>query len=551
MSVLALSVCAALTACHSTKTSKLETPAPGATGSILYPGVDRYHFPITTTSPECQEWFDQGIQLVFGFNHLEAMRSFQEAAARDPQAPMPWWGIAYCWGANINDPEMTKDKYKHATEAIRQAQDRLAHASTLERQLIEALAVRYQWPEERPQKDLEEAYASAMERVYNENKTNPDVASLFAESMMNLQPWNFWTHDGQPKMRTTQIVSVLEDTLAAHPDHPLAAHLYIHAVEASPFPEKAIPSADLLQTRIPGSGHLVHMPSHIYVRTGQYTKAAESNEQAIAIDRAFFAKAPPAALSYMYYGHNLHFLAFASMMEGRYETAMCAARDLQAEIPAQAVREFAFVIEGLVPTDRHVMIRFGKWDQILVQPAPPTDMLVCTAVHHYSRGVALAALGRPAEARAELALYDAAAAKIPGDWHIMQNKLSDVLPIARCMLEGEILYREGKRDEAFATLHTGIELEDALVYDEPPGWMIPVRHALGALLMDADRYAEAEAVYRADLARNEGNGWSLTGLKASLEAQNKFLEAGQLNEPLAVAFARADVKPTSSCMCAP
>jgi len=551
--------CAAfLPACHSTTTSKVETPTPGATGSILYEGVDRYHFPITTDSPECQEWFDQGIQLVFGFNHLEAMRSFQEAAARDPKAPMPWWGIAYCWGANINDPAMTKDKYKHATEAIQEAQRRLYKegavdwpAHSLERDLIDALAQRYQWPEERPQSELEEAYVAAMERVYNENKSNPDVASLFAESMMNLQPWNFWTTDGQPKMRTTQIVEVIEGALATTPDHPLANHLYIHAVEASPFPEKALPAAKVLETRIPGSGHLVHMPSHIYVRTGMYQAAAESNEKAIEIDRAFFAKAPPAALYYMYYAHNLHFLAFASMMEGRYETALCAARDLQAEIPAQAVKEFAFVIEGLVPTDRHVMIRFGKWDQILVQPAPPTDMLVCTAVHHYSRGVALAALGRPAEAREELVLYDAAAAKIPGEWHIMQNKLSNVLPIARCMLEGEILFREGTHDESFAILRKGIELEDALVYDEPPGWMIPVRHALGALLMDADRYAEAEAVYREDLKRNEGNGWALTGLKASLEAQSRFLEAGQLTEPIQVAFARADVKPTSSCMCAP
>ncbi len=551
--VVAAMVCAAafLAACQSSA-PRAETPTPGSTGSILYPGVDRYHFPITTDSAECQQWFDQGIQLVFGFNHLEAMRSFQEAAARDPDAPMPWWGIAYCWGANINDPAMTKDKYKHATEAIHNANLRLDRASDIERSLIEALAVRYEYPETRPQRELDGAYADAMQRVWNAHRGNPDVGAFYAESLMNLQPWNLWTHDGQPKGRILEICAVLEESIASDNTHPLANHLYIHAMEASPAPDKALASAAVLENRIPGSGHLVHMPSHIYVRTGQYAKAEEANEKAVEIDRAFFAEAPPAAIYYMYYGHNLHFLAFAAMMEGRYETALRAARDLEAEIPVQAVREFAFVIEGLMSTSRHVMIRFGKWDQILLQPAPPPkDMLVSTAVHHYSRGVALAALGRPEEARVELTLFDGAAAKIPADWFLMQNKISDILPVARCMLVGEILFREKRFDESFAVLRTGVEYEDALVYDEPPGWMIPVRHALGALLMDAGRYAEAEAVYRQDLTRNRGNGWSLVGLKLALEAQNQFLEAGRLNEPIEVAFARADIKPTSSCMCAP
>lgn len=547
--LLALAGCQSPTA--RTPHAVAEVPAVGSTGSALYPGYDAYHFPITTDSAECQRWFDQGIQFVFGFNHLEAMRSFQEAAARDPEAPMPWWGIAYCWGANINDPVMSKDKYKHATAAIRQAQARIDRAAPVERDLIEALAVRYEWPAEREQKHLEMEYAGAMQRVHAAHPSNPDVACFFAESMMNLQPWDLWTADGQPKGRTNEIVAVIEEVLAAHPDHPLACHLYIHAVEASPNPEKALPASRALANRIPGSGHLVHMPSHIYVRTGNYAESADANVRAIEADRELLASAPPADLYYLYYAHNLHFLAYSAMMEGRYETAMQAARDLAAEVPGDVVRKYAGVFEGLVPTDRHVMIRFGQWDKILIQPKPAPDLLVSNAVHHYSRGVALAALGRPEEARREMALLDEAAAKIPGEWFVMQNRVSAVLPVGRCMLEGEILFREGRHDECFAVLREGVKHEDALVYDEPPGWMVPVRHALGALLMDAGRYADAEAVYREDQERNPNNGWSLLGLQLALKAQNKFLEAGRLDEPVAVAFARADVKPTSSCMCAP
>jgi tetratricopeptide (TPR) repeat protein len=547
-----LSVAAALlSGCQSSAPSRVEVPAPGSTGAMLYPGYDAYHFPITTDSAECQRWFDQGIQFVFGFNHLDGIRSFQEAAARDPDAAMPWWGIAYCWGMNINDPVMSKDKYKHATAAIREAQLRLDGASALERDLVEALALRYEWPAKREQKALELEYVDAMERVYRAHPSNPDVACFFAESMMNLQPWDLWEPSGAPKGRTSEIVAVIEDVLASHPNHPLACHLYIHAVEASPHPERALAASRALENRIPGSGHLVHMPSHIYVRTGNYAESADANMRAIEADRALFAKAPPADLYYLYYAHNLHFLAYSAMMEGRFETAIRAARDLQAEVPGDVVRKYAAVFEGLVPTDRHVMIRFGKWDQILMQPKPAEDLLVSTAVHHYSRGVAFAALGRTTEARTEMALFDAAAARIPGEWFVMQNRVSAVLPIARHMLEGEILFREGRHDEAFATLREGIRYEDALVYDEPPGWMVPVRHALGALLMDAERYAEAEAVYREDQARNARNGWSLLGLRLALAAQGKGAEAMTLDDPVAAAFARADVRPTSSCMCAP
>lgn len=547
---LSLAALSALAGCAGVP-ERTSPPTPGASGSILYPGFDAYHFPITTRSPEAQRWFDQGLQFIYGFNHLEGIRSFEEAAAHDPEAAMPWWGIAYCWGMNINDPAMSEDKYRHATAAIGEAQRRLSGATALERDLVEALAMRYEWPARREQRQLEEAYVAAMEQVYARHGASPDVTVLYAESMMNLQPWDFWTPEGEPKGRTTEIVSVLERVLASHADHPQAAHLYIHAVEASRQPERALAAARMLEDRVPGSGHLVHMPSHIYVRAGLYAESADANERALAADRAFFAKAPPADLYYLYYAHNLHFLAYSAMMEARFDTAMRAARDLETEIPGHVVRKYAGVFEGLVPTSRHVMVRFGAWEQILVQPAPAPDLLVSRAVHHSSRGVALAALGRTEEARRELAMFDAAAAVIPGEWFIMQNRVSAVLPIARSMVEGEILYREGRREECFSVLRRGIELEDQLTYDEPPGWMIPIRHALGALLLEAGRAAEAEAIYREDQQRNVGNGWSLLGLQQALEAQGRATEAALLDDKLASAWARADVRPTSSCMCAP
>jgi tetratricopeptide (TPR) repeat protein len=525
-----------------------ETPQNGA---LIYEGFGNYERTISTDSAEAQRWFNQGMQLTYGFNHDEAIRSFEQAAAADPETPMPWWGIAYCNGMNINDPEMTEEKSRRAWEASREALARIDAASPVEAALVEAVAQRYAWPALEDRSHLEQRYADAMQAVYEKFPDDPDVAALFAEALMDLQPWDYWTDAGEPKGRTEEFVSVIERALEVDPLHPGANHFYIHAIEASAEPDRAVDAADRLTEIVPGSGHLVHMPSHIYIRVGRYADAAQSNINAIQVDRAYLAKAPPPGMYAAYYGHNLHFLAFAAMMSGNYEQAIQAARDLEAEMPESAVREFAGLIEGIMPATFHVLIRFGKWEQILEEPEYPEWRLVSRAVRRYARSIANSALGRTEEARVELEAFEEAMAAVPEDWWIFNNRVDQVLPIARAMINGELLFREGRREEAYAILREGVAAEDALVYDEPPGWMLPVRHALGALLMADERYAEAEAVYREDLRRNRDNGWSLTGLRLALQKQERGTEAEELTMRLARAFNDADTRPSSSCFCEP
>lgn len=520
-------------------------------GARIYQGFGNYERAITTDSAVAQQWFNQGMQLMYGFNHDEAVRSFEQAAAADDEAAMPWWGIAYCQGVNINDPEMTEERSRRAWEAVQQALARVGKASPVEAALVHAVAERYAWPAPEDRGGLDQAYADAMQAVYQRFPEDPDVATLFAEALMNLQPWDYWTDTGEPRGRIGEIVEVVQGVLETHPRHPGANHFLIHAVEASAEPEVAVEAADRLTTIVPGAGHLVHMPSHIYIRVGRYADAARSNQDAIEVDRAYLAQAPPPGLYAAYYGHNLHFLAFASMMSGNFDQAIGAARDLEAEMPEEALREWAGLIEGIMPATFHVLIRFGKWEQILAEPDYPEWRLVSRAVRRYARSIANSALGRTEEARVELAAFEAAWAEIPEDWWIFNNRVHQVLSVADAMINGELFFREGRHDEAFAVLREGVEAEDALVYDEPPAWMLPVRHALGALLMSDGRYSEAEAVYREDLERNRDNGWALTGLKLALQAQQRGLEAAELAPRLAQAFGTADISPTSSCYCEP
>ena len=524
---------------------------PPDNGAKIYQGFGNYERAITTDSDVAQQWFNQGMQLMYGFNHDEAVRSFEQAAAADDSAAMPWWGIAYCQGVNINDPEMTEERSRRAWEAVQEALARLGGASPVEAALVRAVAERYAWPAPEDRSGLDQAYADAMQAVHESFPEDPDVATLFAESLMNLQPWDYWTDAGEPRGRISEIVEIVQEVLEIHPRHPGANHFFIHAMEASAQPELAVEAADRLTTIVPGAGHLVHMPSHIYIRVGRYADAARSNQDAIEVDRAYLAQAPPPGLYAAYYGHNLHFLAFASMMSGNFEQALGAARDLEGEMPEEALREWAGLIEGIMPTTFHVLIRFGKWEQILAEPDYPEWRLVSRAVRRYARSIANSALGRTEEARVELAAFEAAWAEIPEDWWIFNNRVHQVLPVADAMINGELLFREGRHDEAFAVLREGVEAEDNLVYDEPPAWMLPVRHALGALLMSVGRYSEAEVVYREDLERNRDNGWALTGLKLALEAQQRGLEAEEVAPRLALAFDTADTRPTSSCYCEP
>jgi len=522
-----------------------------ASGARLYDGYGNYHRAISTKSPEAQRWFDQGLQMLYGFNHDEAIRSFERVSELDPKSGMAWWGIAYGHGLHINNPEMSEEASKAAYDASREALARLDGASPVEQALIRAVSQRYAWPVPADRKPLDEAYAAAMESAAKKFPSDVDVAALYAESLMDLQPWDYWTHSGEPKGRALEIVSVLERALQLNPNHPGANHFYIHAVEASNAPERAVAASERLSNLVPGAGHLVHMPSHIWIRVGRYADAEDTNQRAIEVDRKYFALAPPPDFYSLYFVHNIHFLAYAAMMEGQYGTAMDAARTLEREVPPQFVENHTKIADGMLPVPLHVMLRFGRWQEILNEPAPADFRLMSRAIRHYARTVAFANTARTADARKELDAFDALAKQIDDTWLVGNNKAQSVLSISRALAEGEVLFSENKREEGLASLREAVRLEDDLVYDEPPGWMQPARHALGALLLVDGHAAEAEDVYRADLKRHPGNGWSLTGLRAALAAQTgKEREATELDAQIAKAWARSDEKPTVSCYCA-
>ena len=577
-SLATLTLALIISGCASSNNHSGKSTAASATSSQasavqarMYDGFGNYQRDISTDSPRAQAWFNQAMQLLYGFNHDEAIRSFLQAAALDPQCAMAWWGAAYAYGLHINNPVMTQVQSERAYNAAQEALKRIDHANQIEQALIRAVVTRYAMPVPEDRKPLDIAYADAMQKVWQQFPDDPDVGALYAESLMNLQPWDLWTRPSpnspgfEPKGRTPEIVATLERVIQLDPDHPGANHFYIHAMEASNQPEKALPSADLLTTLIPGSGHLVHMPAHIYARLGRWDSASNSNVEAIKVDRAYFKLAPPPEFYGLYFVHNIHFLSWSACMEGRYETAMKAARDLERDIPKDFLHGFPQFADGFMPTPYHIMIRFGKWNEILAEPEPESFRHISRTMRHYARGVAYSALGKTDEARNELVAFEREAAAIPQDWQVGQNKAHDVVAVARQMLIGELAYREAiahrgdsdshagdaHLDEAFTALRKGIELEDALKYDEPPGWMQPVRHALGALLMGVGRAEEAEKVYREDLAIYRNNGWALLGLQQSLEAQNKDDQAERVHNQLAKAWTRADVKPTSSCYCQP
>ena len=527
-----------------------QTTSP-SNGAHMYEGFGNFERDITTNSRKAQQWFNQGMQQMYGFNHDEAIRSFEMAAEMDDTAAMPWWGIAYCYGININDPEMTGNRSQLAREAADNAIARLDTESAIERALVMAVSARYEYPAPEDRYGLDQAYAESMGIVHRQFPNDPDIASLYGESLMNLQPWDYWAVDGSPKGRIEEVVAVLEGVMVSHPQHPGAKHFYIHAVEASKNPQRAVKPAEDLIDLVPGSGHLVHMPSHIFIRVGRYADAAASNQAAIKADRKYFKDAPEPQIYAMYYAHNQHFLSFASMMAGDFETAISAARDLEAEMPEPALRDFAGLIDGIMPSSLHVLIRFGKWEQILEESDYPEWRYMSRATWSYARSIACSALGRTEQANDEMAEFERRVALVPSEWNVFNNSVDNVLPIARSMIQGELLYREGKTEEAFAIMRKGIEHEDSLVYDEPPAWMLPVRHALGALMMEDGQHVQAEQLYRQDLERNTGNGWALTGLRQSLVAQGRMSEAMALDEALAQAFASADTEIESSCFCAP
>ena len=505
-----------------------------------------YHRAVSTKSQEAQKYFDQGLVLHYGFNHEAAIASFKRAGELDPALAMAWWGQAISAGPNINNPHMDDETAQAAYEAAQHALTLLDKASPVEQDLIRAVAARYAWPQPEDRRALDVAYADAMRKVWQAHPKDADVGAMFADAVMNLLPWDLWSPQGEPRKETPEIIATLEAVLAMDRTHLLANHLYIHTMEASLTPEKALPSADVLRDRVPGAGHLLHMPAHIDIRLGHYSDAMLANQKAIEIDRTWAAQG---GFYTLYRAHNFHFLAYAAMFDGQREIALKAAREMLVQIPLEIVREFPDFLDGFVAVPTHVMVRFGLWEELLKEPAPPADLVVTTAFWHYGRTVAFAALGRVEEATKEFDALKSAVAAVPESRLIGNNTALTVLDVGLPMAEGELEYRRGNHDRAFELLRTAVARDVALKYDEPWGWMMPVAHSLGALLVEQGRYEEAEAVYRDDLKLHPSNGWALHGLAECLRKTGRADEAAKVDERFKSAWSRADIAIEASCYC--
>jgi len=526
--------------CRSTGSGEL-APPPGEPTVPLYTDLGSYAHPITTRSPLAQQYFDQGLRLVYGFNHDEARRSFEQAARLDPGAAMAWWGVAYTLGPNYNLPA-DPERDRQAWEAVQRARGVAAGASAAERDYVDAIATRYAEHAPADRRALDEAYANAMRELARRHPDDLDAATLYAESLMDLRPWKLWTHDGEPQPGTLEIVATLESVLARNPEHPGANHYYIHAVEASNEPARALPSADRLGGISPGAGHLVHMPSHIYIRTGRYADATETNVRAVAVDEKYIREQDVTGVyAMMYYPHNIDFIYASASFDGRSRAAIDAADKLVRTIHFEMIPEMP-MLEGFVPRPLFARLRFGRWQELLAAPAPPANLAYASGVWHYARGIAFLRTGKLREAQAELAALEKIQRALPPDRLSTQvNTGSQLLGIAAHTLAGEIAARQGRFSEAIAQLEAAVKLQDALTYMEPPDWYYPVRQSLGQVLLEAGRPAQAEAVFRADLERYPDNGWSLHGLAASLRAQDEPQQAAEVEQRFAQAWANADV----------
>jgi tetratricopeptide (TPR) repeat protein len=516
----------------------------------IYEGLGGVTRPVTTTSQEAQRYFDQGLAFMYGFNHDEAIRSFRRAAELDPACAMAHWGVAVANGPHINNPVLPPDRAQAAWEALRLAQAAAAGATPVEKALIVAQAARYASPPPEDRKHLDLAYANAMRAIWAAYPKDPDVGALFAEAMADLRPWDLWLPDGKPQPGTEELIAALEAALKLDPKHPLALHLYIHAVEASTQPGRADAAADGLRDRTPGLGHLVHMPSHIDVRRGRWQEAIEANTKAIAADRSYTARAPEPGFYRLYLAHNHHMLTYSAMMSGQSALALRSIREMVGAIPLEFFRQNAFA-DGFMAMPLEVLMRFGRWDEILAEPAFPEFVPISRALQHYARGVAFAAKDGVADAEKELAAFLEARTKVPKDAFFGNNSGSDVLDVAERVLRGEILFRAGKREEGIAMLREAVTREDRLRYNEPPDWIQPVRHPLGAALLQAGRFAEAEGVFREDLEKLPDNGWGLYGLQRALQMQKKRTEAAAVLKRFDTVWVRGDVKIQSPCLCLP
>jgi tetratricopeptide (TPR) repeat protein len=519
---------------------------PRVTG-LLYSQVwGNHHHAITTESKEAQQYFDQGLILLYAFNHAEAIRSFEEAARRDPKSAMAEWGAAFAHGPNINAP-MMGDALEQARAALQRAQNKLAHASPKERAYIEALAKRYPDHDVEDRKPYDLAFADAMRSVAEQYPDDLDAQTLFAEALMDTMPWDYWLPDGRPKPETQEVLTVLESVINRDPNHPGANHYYIHAVEASPNPEKGLGAAYRLKELCPGAGHLVHMPAHIFLRMGDYSAASEANVRAIAADESYITQCKAQGFyPANYYSHNVHFLWFSRSMEGRSADGIAAGKKSAAAIPDDVLGEMVH-LQWIKAVPLHAFVRFGRWDEILSEPQPAANADYQTGMWHYARGLAYLRRGDLDKARSELA----ALTKIADSEAIAKLDLPTfpgkaLTDIARTILHAEVAGAEGKSAEWISGLEEAVAKEDALAYMEPPYWYFQIRHFLGAALLESGNPGRAEEVYLEDLKRRPNNGWALFGLLQAQRAQGKSAAALATEAQFREAWQDADVVLTSS-----
>ena len=522
-----------------TKTDGTSAASTAAAPVPLYADLGTWHHAVTA-SPEAQKYFDQGLRLTYAFNHDEAIASFKEGARLDPGCAMCWWGVALDLGPNINLP-MDPKAEPEAWAAVQKAQAVAPKVTPAERDYIAAVATRYaNQPDKRAV--LDSAYADAMRALAAKYPDDLDAATLAGEALMDLQPWNYWTMGGKPKGAILEIVGTLERVLAREPNHPGACHYYIHAVESSLEPEKALPCADRLAQLMPGAGHIVHMPAHVYMRVGRYDLAVQHNQHAAAEDAAFIERRHPAGPYPMIYTpHNYHFLWSALTMMGREKEAIEAARQVESHVPVEMVRQIP-PLEYFTPTLLYALARFGRWDDVLAQPRPEAELRYTTGMWHYTRGLAYSAKGKTADARAELDSLEAIIAATPADAMANLNPVKSLLSIAERHLAADLAARAGRTDAAVKLLREAVALEDDLTYDEPPAWYYPMRQVLGNALLAAGRAREAEETFRADLKHNRENGWSLHGLAAALAKQGRKKEAAAIADRFNAVWAEADYR---------
>jgi tetratricopeptide (TPR) repeat protein len=520
--------------------------APGQIAPVLE-GLGDHHHEVTTKSERAQLFFDQGLKLTYGFNHQEALRAFKEAARLDPDCAMAYWGWALVLGPNLNLP-MRPEVVGQAYEAIQTALQLKDRVTAPERAYIEALAKRYVDDPAADRQPLDAAYAEAMAGVHAMYPDDNDAATLYAASLMNLTPWDYWAKDGSPKYDTVvTILDVLESAIRRDPQHEGALHYYIHAVEAAD-PARGEAAADRLRGLAPGAGHLVHMPSHIYMQVGRYSEAFDVNMKAVDADEGYITQCRAQGIYPLnYYPHNLHFLVWASTMLGRSSEALAAARKVASRVPTDMHGDDWALYQSFLSMPLEVMLRFGLWEEILAESRPPAGTRFWTGMWHFARGMAFANTERLDAGREELEVLSG----IVEDPTTIETLVgfsdaSTVLMIAHELLAGELRLADGEVLLALAHLERAVRLEDSLPYNEPPAWFTPTRHYLGAALLRAGRPVEAEVVYWQDLAKNQGNGFALLGLVQALAAQGRDVEAAEVRARFEEAWRAADLRLSSS-----